>query len=79
MKLHAVHLMLDHVPRFVEADRTWGEIVNRLKGRTSRIMRQEFPKASLQAMPVASVLFAATVGAVSEATIRRYIEAHKGV
>jgi putative transposase len=55
------------------------EIVNRFKGRTSRILRQEFPKLRSRLPPLWSrSYFAATVGAVSEATIPRYIEAQKG-
>lgn len=44
MTIPAVEVMPDHVHMFVEADPTWGvtEIVNRFKGRTSRILRQEF-------------------------------------
>lgn len=81
MKLHAVEVMPDHVHLFVEADPTWGvtEIVNRFKGRTSRILRQEF-KTLRTRLPTlwSRSYFAATVGAVSETTIRRYIEAQKG-
>jgi putative transposase len=81
MTLHAVEVMPDHVHIFVESDptRCVAEIVNRFKGRTSRILRQEFPKVRSR-MPTlwSRSYFAATVGAVSEATIRRYIEAQKG-
>jgi putative transposase len=44
MTIHAMEVMPDHVHLFVEADPTLcvAEIVNRLKGRTSRILRQEF-------------------------------------
>src|SRR5215470_1891324 len=44
MKIHAVEVMPDHVHLFVESDPTQcvAEIVNRFKGRTSRILRQEF-------------------------------------
>ena len=55
------------------------EIVNRFKGRTSRVLRQEF-KSLRTRLPTlwSRSYFAATVGTVSEATVRRYIEAHKG-
>jgi putative transposase len=82
MTLHATEVMPDHVHLFVEADPTLcvAEIVNRFKGRTSRLLRQEFPflRSRLPSLWSRSY-FAASVGAVSEATIRRYIEAQKGV
>lgn len=81
MTIHAVEVMPDHVHLFVESDPTLcvAEIVNRFKGRTSRVLRQEFP-ALRSRLPTlwSRSYFAATVGAVSEATIRRYIEAQKG-
>jgi len=82
MTLHAIEVMPDHVHLFVAADPTLcvAEVVNRLKGRTSRLLRQEFP-ALRSRLPTlwSRSYFAATVGAVSEATIRRYIAAQKGV
>lgn len=74
-------VMPDHVHLFVESDPTLcvAEIVNRLKGRTSRALRREFPSLRSRLPTLWSrSYFAATVGAVSEATIRRYIEAQKG-
>ena len=74
--------MPDHVHLFIEADPTLcvAEIVNRLKGRTSRVLRQEFPSLRTRLPTLWSrSYFAATVGAVSEATVRRYIEAQKGM
>lgn len=79
--IHAVEVMPDHVHLFVESDPTLcvAEIVNRFKGRTSRILRQEFPSLRSRLPTLWSrSYFAATVGAVSEATIRRYIEAQRG-
>ena len=81
MTLHAVEVMPDHVQLFVASDPTLcvAGIVNRLKGRTSRVWRQEFPslRSRLPTLWRRSD-FAATVGAVSEKTIRDYIEAQKG-
>jgi len=81
MTIHAIEVMPDHVHLFIESDPTLcvAEIVNRLKGRTSRVLRQEFP-ALRSRLPTlwSRSYFAATVGAVSEATIRRYIEAQRG-
>jgi putative transposase len=81
MTVHTVEVMPDHVHLFVEADPTLSvaEIVNRFKGRSSRVLRQEF--ASLRSrLPTlwSRSYYAGSVGAVSEATIRRYIEAQKG-
>jgi putative transposase len=82
MKIHAVEVMADHVHLFVESDPTQcvAEIVNRFKGRTSRILRQEF-RSLRSRLPTlwSRSYFAATVGTVSKATVRRYIEAQKGV
>jgi len=81
MTLHAVEVMPDHVHLFVEPTRRFlvAGIVNRLKGRTSRVWRQEFPslRSRLPTLWRRSD-FAATVGAVSENTIRGDIEAQQG-
>ena len=81
MAIRALEVMPDHLHLFVEADPTLcvAEIVNRLKGRTSRILRQEFPtlRSRLPALWSRSY-FAATTGHVSEETITRYIEEQKG-
>ena len=81
MTIHAMEVMPDNVHLFIEADPTLcvAEIVNRLKGRTSRVLRQEFPSLRSRLPTLWSrSYFAATVGAVSEGTVRRYIEAQKG-
>ena len=79
--LHTLEVMPDHVHVFVEADPTAcaAGIVNRLKGASSRILRDEFPslKSRLPTLWSRSY-FAGTVGSVSEAVIRRYIESQKG-
>ena len=81
MTVHTLEVMPDHLHLFVETDPRWApaEIVNRFKGRTSRPPREEFP-ALRSRLPTlwSRGYFAASVGAVSEATIRRYIEAQKG-
>jgi putative transposase len=68
MTLHAAEVMPDHGHIFVEGDttRSAAEIVNRFKGRTSRILRQEFPQPRPPALWNRSYL-AATAGAVFEA------------
>lgn len=79
--VHEVEVMPDHVHMFVEADptRPVSEIVNRFKGATSRFLRQEFPHLRSRLPTLWSrSFFASTVGHVSEATVRKYIENQKG-
>jgi putative transposase len=81
MTIHALEIMPEHVHLFVEADPMLcvAEIVNRFKGFTSHQLRKEFPalKSRLPTLWSRSY-FASTVGTVSEATVRRYIENQKG-
>lgn len=81
MTVHALEVMPDHVHVFVETGPTVhvAEIANRFKGATSRTLREEFPSLRSRLPTLWSrSYFAATVGAVSEATIRRYIADQKG-
>lgn len=81
MTVHALEVMPDHVHLFVESDptRCVAEIVNRLKGATSRVLRQEFPwlRSRLPTLWSRSY-FAGSIGHVSAATIERYIAEQKG-
>jgi putative transposase len=79
--LHTVEVMPDHVHLFVEADPTLcvAEIVNRLKGRTSHDLRQEFSHLRTRLPTLWSrSYYAGTVGNVSAPVIRKYIESQKG-
>jgi putative transposase len=81
MTVHALEVMPDHVHLFVESDPRWApaEIAGRLKANTSRILRDEFPHLRSRLPTLWSrSYFIASVGAVSEAAVRRYIEAQKG-
>lgn len=81
MKVLAMEVMPDHVHVFVETDvrRAPAEIAAKLKANTSRILRAEFPHLRTRLPTLWSrSYFIATVGTVSEATIRRYIENQKG-
>lgn len=81
MTVHALEVMPDHVHLFVETDPRWApaEIVGKFKAVTSRVLREEFPHLRSRLPTLWSrSYFCATVGAVSETTIRRYIEAQKG-
>ena len=79
--VHVHEIMPDHVHLFVESDPRWSvaEIVNRIKGASSRILRSEFPllKSRLPTLWSRSY-YAGTVGSVSEETVRHYIESQKG-
>lgn len=81
MTVHALEVMPDHVHAFIETDPRWApaEIAARFKAATSRVLRTEFP-ALRSRLPTlwSRSYFIASVGAVSETTIRRYIEAQKG-
>ena len=82
MTVHALEVVPDHLHLFVETHPRWApaEIVGKFKAVSSRLLRQEFP-ALRSRLPTlwSRADFIATVGAVSEATIRRYIAAQKGV
>jgi putative transposase len=81
LTIHALEIMPDHLHLFVETDPRFSvaEIVNRLKGASSRILRHEFPflKSRLPTLWSRSY-YAGTVGHVSETTVRRYIENQTG-
>jgi putative transposase len=81
MTIHALEVMPDHLHLFVESDptRCVAEIVNRLKGYTSRALRDEFPslRSRLPTLWTRSY-FAGSVGHVSAATVERYIAEQKG-
>ena len=81
MTVHALEVMPDHVHLFLEADPVLcvAEIVNRIKGRSSRDLRQEFP-ALRSRLPTlwSRSYYAGSVGHVSDKTVRDYITAQKG-
>jgi putative transposase len=81
MTVHALEVMPDHVHTFIESDLRWApaEIAARFKAVTSRVLRDEFPMLRTRLPTLWSrSYFIASVGAVSEAMIRRYIEGQKG-
>jgi putative transposase len=81
LTIHTMEIMPDHVHLFLECDPTFSvsEITNRLKGYTSRILRQEF-RLLRSRLPTlwSRSYYAASVGHVSEAMVRNYIESQKG-
>ena len=81
MAIRALEVMPDHVHLFVEGDptRSVAEIINRLKGYTSRVLRAEFPSLKTR-LPTqwSRSYYAGSVGHVSAATVGRYIAEQKG-
>jgi putative transposase len=78
--IHTLEIMPDQVHLFVEADptRCVAEIVNRLKGFTSHILRGEFPSLRSRLPTLWSrSYYAGSVGSVRQAVVRKYIEAQK--
>lgn len=81
MTIHALEIMPDHVHLFIESDPTLcvAEIVNRFKGFTSRVLRQEFHHLTTRLPTLWSrSYYAGTVGHVSEKTVKDYIESQRG-
>ena len=81
MEIQALEIRPDHVHLFVEADptRCVAEILNRLKGYTSRVLREEFPSLRSRLPTLWSrSYYAGSVGHVSTATVERYIADQKG-
>jgi putative transposase len=81
LTLHLLEVMPDHVHAFVEGPPTLcvAEVVNGLKGFTSRVLREEYPflRSRLPTLWSRSY-YAGSVGSVSEAVVRKYIEGQKG-
>ena len=81
LTIHVMEVMPDHVHLFVEGNPMIcvAEIVNGLKGFTSHALREEFPslKSRLPTLWSRSY-YAGSVGSVSEAVVRNYIEGQKG-
>jgi putative transposase len=79
--IEAMDVLPDHVHLFVSSDptRCVAEIVNRLKGTSSRILCEEFPHLRSRLPTLWSrSYYAGTVGHVSESTVKLYIENQKG-
>jgi putative transposase len=53
LTIHTLEIMPDHVHLFLECDPTFSisEITNRLKGRTSRVLRNAFPHLRSRNVP----------------------------
>ena len=77
-----LEVMPDHVHLLVEVDPQFGihRLVKLLKGRSSRVLRAEFP-VLCRKLPTlwTNAYFVATVGGAPLATVKRYIENQKSV
>jgi putative transposase len=79
--IEALEVMPDHVHLFVSYPPHYAvaHLVNQFKGSTSRVLRQEFPALRSRLPSLWSRrYYAGSVGRVSEAAVRHYIEAQKG-
>lgn len=78
----ALEVMPDHVHLLLECDPQFGlhRVVKRLKGRSSRYLRTEFPdlKSRLPTLWTNSY-FCSSVGGAPLAIIKQYVENQKGV
>ncbi|MCW2561376.1 MAG: transposase IS200-family protein [Mycobacterium sp.] len=72
--------MADHVGLLVEVDPQFGihKLVKAIKGRSSRVLREEFPWLTSKLPSLwANSYFAATVGGAPLSVIKRYVETSK--
>jgi putative transposase len=80
--LEVLKVMPDHVHLIVEVDPQFGihRLVKLLKGRSSRLLRQEFPhlKRRLPTLWTNSY-FVATTGGAPLSAIKHYVESQKNV
>lgn len=75
-------VMPDHVHLLLEVDPQFGihRAVKQIKGRTSRLLRQEFPWLTSRLPTLwTNSYFVSTVGGISLLTIKQYIENQKKV
>lgn len=75
-------IMPDHVYVLLEVDPQFGihRLVKRLKGRSSRLLRNEFPSLRSRLPTLwTNSYFVATVGGAPLATVKQYIENQKNV
>lgn len=80
--IESMEVMPDHVHLFIKSTPTLAvqHIVNQLKGYTSVVLREEFPKLKSRLPCLWSrSYYCETIGHISEETIIRYIEEQKNV
>lgn len=77
-----LEVMPDHVHILCEVDPQFGihKFVRRVKGRSSRLLRQEFPKLKSKLPSLwTNSYFVSTVGGAPIAILKQYIEAQKNI
>ena len=80
--LQALEVMPDHVHLLVEVDPQYGvhRLVKAAKGRSSRLLRQEFPHLRRRLPTLwTNAYFVATTGGAPLATIKRYVKQQKHI
>jgi putative transposase len=78
--LVALEVMPDHVHLLVEVDPQFGvhKLVKAMKGRTSRVLREEFPSLRSRLPTLwTNSYFVATTGGAPLAAVKRYVEQQK--
>jgi putative transposase len=79
--LVALEVMPDHVHLLVEVDPQFGvhKLVKAVKGRTSRLLREEFPSLRSRLPTLwTNSYFVASTGGAPLAAVKRYVEQQKG-
>lgn len=76
----ALEIKPDHVHLFISVQPYWSPhiVLRRIKGRTSRVLRGEFPELLKLPSLWTRSYFVSTAGQVSSETIQRYIEEQGG-
>jgi len=75
-----MEVMPDHVHMLVEVDPQFGIhlLIKRMKGRSSRLLRQEFPKLKSRLPTLwTNSYFVSTVGGAPPAMLKQYIESQR--
>lgn len=73
MRIIALEIMPDHVHLFVSADTKTRPEHRRFRGRSSHVLREEFPELLMPTLWTRPY-FLSTAGNVSSETIQKYIE-----
>ena len=76
VEIAALEIMPDHVHLFADVPVTLAPtvLIQRLKGVSSRVLRQRFPHLNRRRALWSRSYYIGSVGHVSETTVRRYIE-----
>jgi len=80
--IQALEVMPDHVHLLVEVDPQYGihRLVKQIKGRSSRLLRQEFPRLKSRLPTLwTNSWFVATVGGAPLSIVKQYVESQKDV